>query len=574
MKALALTATDDPKGVLVLTKRIFLSITFVSISVLIASLVMSIGVFYDYFSQQYDARLKEEAYYISYALDSQGVDYLRGIEKQSTRTRITWVDSDGTVLYDNTIPAETLDNHLSREEIREALENGEGMATRYSQTLTRETVNYAIRISNGSVVRVSITHDSLLTLLFTLMIPILAIAVIVITVSCVLAYALAKKMTKPLNRLDFTNPEGFPNYKELTPLLTRIDKQNQQIREQVEQLKRKQKELSAITDNMSEGLLVVDNSACLLSYNSGALRLLGASPAGPSVSVLTLNDSDGFKQAVNDSLLGRHCVHQMTHGEQTYQIIANPVYERNEVVGAVLLILDVTEREERERLRREFSANVSHELKTPLTSISGFAEMIGMGIARPEDVGHFAGKIHSEAQRLLGLIDDILKLSQLDENSVPHTKESVELSEIVASTIERLSSTAQHRSVCITTKLTHQWIIGNPQILDEMVYNLVENAIKYNKDNGSVFVTLEKEGSKIRLTVKDTGIGIPDSDRHRVFERFYRVDKSHSKAIGGTGLGLSIVKHGAAFHDATLTLDSTLGQGTVISVLFPAIEKT
>jgi two-component system phosphate regulon sensor histidine kinase PhoR len=262
----------------------------------------------------------------------------------------------------------------------------------------------------------------------------------------------------------------------------------------------------------------------------------------------------------------------MYHNDRTYQIIANPVYEKREAVGAVLLILDVTEREERDRLRREFSANVSHELKTPLPSISGFAEMIRMGIARPEDIGHFAGKIHSEAPRLLGLIDDILKLSQLDENSIPKPKESIELSSIAAQVWDRLVSTADKGSVMVETDLTPSKVPGVAQILDEMIYNLVENAIKYNKENGKVYVTLQKEGAKVHQTVHDTGIGIPDTDRERVFERFYRVDKSHSKEIGGTGLGLSIVKHGAAFHDATITLDSTLGQGTIISILFPAIE--
>ena len=478
-------------------------------------------------------------------------------------------------MYDNTVPAQSLDNHLDREEIRKALKSGEGMATRYSDTLTRETVNYALRISDGSVIRVSDTHDSLLTLMLSLLIPILIVAAIVVTVSGLLAYGIARKVTKPLNRLDFAHPhpETVKTYKELTPLLNRMAKQNQQIREQMEELKRRRKEFTAITENMSEGLLVVDSSASLLSYNSGALQLLGATPADPLVSVLTLNDSPGFRQAVEEALDGKHSARQMSYDDRTYQIIANPVYEKNEVVGAVLLILDVTEREERDRLRREFSANVSHELKTPLTSISGFAEMIRMGIARPEDIGHFAGKIHGEAQRLLGLIDDILKLSQLDENSVPRSKEPVELAAITAQVVDRLSTTAERRSVTVEADLAPQKVMGVAQILDEMIYNLVENAIKYNKEGGKVFVTLQKEDTKVRLTVRDTGIGIPDADRQRVFERFYRVDKSHSKEIGGTGLGLSIVKHGAAFHGATLTLDSTLGQGTVISVLFPATEE-
>ncbi|MBQ7324853.1 MAG: PAS domain-containing protein [Clostridia bacterium] len=559
-----------------MTKRIFHSIFLVAIVVLIVSMAVSLGVSYQYFSRHYDEQLKDEAYYIACGLESEGEGYLQKLEHKSSRARITWVAADGTVLFDSTVPAETLGNHLDREEIRAALESGEGMATRYSDTLTRETVNYALRLSDGSVVRLSDTHDSLLTLLLSLLIPILAVAVVVVTVSGLLAYGIARKVTKPLNRLDFSSPmlhpETVKTYKELTPLLSRIAKQNQQIREQLVELERRRKEFSAITENMSEGLLVVDSNACLLSYNSGALRLLGATPTDPTVSVLTLNDSPDFHLAVEEALDGRHSARQMAYDDRTYQIIANPVYDKNEAVGAVLLILDVTEREARDRLRREFSANVSHELKTPLTSISGFAEMIRMGIARPEDIGHFAGKIHGEAQRLLGLIDDILKLSQLDENSIPRSKEPVDLSAITAQVADRLASTADRRSVKVETKLTSLKVMGVAQILDEMVYNLVENAIKYNKEGGNVYVTLEKEGAKVRLTVRDTGIGIPDADRQRVFERFYRVDKSHSKEIGGTGLGLSIVKHGAAFHGATLTLDSTLGQGTVISVLFPAVE--
>ncbi|MBQ8287254.1 MAG: PAS domain-containing protein [Clostridia bacterium] len=556
-----------------MTKRIFRSIFLVALAVLAVSFLLSLAVLYNDFTAQYDVRLKDEAYFIACGLESEGEDYLHKLENKFSRARITWVAADGTVLYDNTVAAESLGNHLDREEIREALEAGEGVAVRYSDTLTRETTNYALRLADGSVVRVSDSHDSILTLLLRLLTPILIVAAVVVTVSGFLSYGIARKVTEPLNKLDFAHPEQSKTYKELTPLLDRLEKQNQQIREQMDQLKRRQKEFAAITENMTEGLLVVDSNATLLSYNSGALRLLDAAHAEPSVNVLTLSESEGFHKAISKALDGRHCAEQMDYDGRVYQIIANPVHEKSETVGAVLLILDVTEREEREKLRREFSANVTHELKTPLTSISGFAEMIRMGIARPEDIGHFAGKIYSEAQRLLGLIDDILKLSQLDENSVPRSKETVELSAVTAQVVERLIPNAEQRSVTLETRLSSARVMGVPQILDEMIYNLVENAIKYNKERGEVFVTLEKEGAKVRLTVRDTGIGIPDADRQRVFERFYRVDKSHSKEIGGTGLGLSIVKHGAAFHGATMTLDSTLGQGTVVSLLFPAMEE-
>ncbi len=556
-----------------MTKRIFRSMFSLAIAVLVASLFLSLAVLYNYFTHQYDESLRDEAYFISCGLDGEGETYLDKLADKSSGTRITWVAADGTVLYDNSVDVAALDNHLDREEIREALESGEGSATRYSDTLTRETVNYALRLSDGSVLRVSDSHDSMLNLLFRLVTPVMAVAVAVVSLSGFLSYRLARKVTEPLNKLDFSHPERSQTYKELTPLLDRLSKQNQQIREQMEQLERRQKEFSAITENMSEGLLVVDANGTLLSYNSGVLRLLGATDGEGTVSVPDPKQNAGLQRAVREALGGRHFAELIDYDFRVYQIIANPVHENGETVGAVLMILDVTEREEREKLRREFSANVTHELKTPLTSISGFAEMIRMGIVRPEDVGDFAGKIHKEAQRLLGLIDDILKLSQLDENSVSSTKEQVDLAAIAEQVTDRLSLQAERRSVKLETYLTPQVILGVPGILDEMIYNLVENAIKYNKEEGSVFVTLQREGAKVRLTVRDTGIGIPDADRPRVFERFYRVDKSHSKEIGGTGLGLSIVKHGAAFHGASITLDSTLGRGTVISVLFPATEE-
>ncbi|MBQ7354810.1 MAG: PAS domain-containing protein [Clostridia bacterium] len=556
-----------------MTKRIFRSMFLLAIAVLAVSLLLALAVLNQYFSRQYDLRLRDEAYFISCGLESEGENYLEKLADRTSSTRITWVAADGAVLYDNTVDVAMLGNHLDREEIREALESGEGSATRYSDTLTRETVNYALCLSDGSVLRVSDTHDSVLNLLLRLLTPMLAVTVAVVSAAGFLSYRLARKVTEPLNKLDFAHPERSKTYKELTPLLDRLSRQNQQIREQMEQLERRQKEFAAITENMSEGLLVVDADGNLLSYNSGVLRLLDTAGGESAANLLSSDRNAVVHAAILQALAGNHATELADYGGRVYQLIANPVHENGETVGAVLMILDVTEREEREKLRREFSANVTHELKTPLTSISGFAEMIRMGIVRPDDVGDFAGKIHKESQRLLGLIDDILKLSQLDENSVTDTKAPVDLAVIAAQVTDRLAHHAQRRSVKLETYLSSQRIMGVPQILDEMIYNLVENAIKYNKEEGSVFVSLQREGAKVRLTVRDTGIGIPDADRSRVFERFYRVDKSHSKEIGGTGLGLSIVKHGAAFHGATITLDSTPGQGTVISVLFPAIEE-
>ena len=555
-----------------MTKRIFKSIFLVALGVLVACLPLTIGMLYSSYDSQYESQLKEETYYISLGVEASGMDYLQTLNKNDHRARITWVDADGTVLYDSHVDPQTMSNHADREEIAEAIADGEGIANRHSDTLTSETVNYALRLSDGSVLRLSDTRDSLLTILIPLMQPITVIILIAIPVSLLLAYGISRRITGPLNKLDLSNPQTANTYSELTPLLEKLTQQNVRIREQVNELGRRQEEFSAITENMSEGLLVVDRTSELLSYNTAAMRLLDAIPGDAQVSVRKLTLLDGFGNAVRESLDGKHCEEKMHHDGKIYQIIANPVYEKNEVVGAVILILDISEREARDTLRREFSANVSHELKTPLTSISGFAEMIRMGIVRPDDISHFAGKIHHESQRLLGLIDDIIKLSQLDETSLPEEKQAVDLSVIATQVVERLRPHGQTRSITLKAHLPSMTVNGVPRILEEMIYNLVENAIKYNKENGFVHVTLQKEGTKVRLTVHDTGIGIPEADRTRVFERFYRVDKSHSKEIGGTGLGLSIVKHGAAFHGATLTLDSTLGQGTVISVLFPMLN--
>lgn len=555
-----------------MTKRIFKSILLVALGVLIACLPLTIGILYSTFDRQYESQLKEEAYYIAHGVEAGGIDYLHSLEKDSHRSRITWVDAAGNVLFDSHFDPSTLGNHTDREEISEAFSKGEGLATRYSDTLTSETLNYALRLSDGTVLRLSDTRDSLLTLLFTLLQPIGITILIAIPVSILLAYGISRRITGPLNKLDPSNPKKISTYSELSPLLEKLDKQNQQIKEKVDELRRRQEEFSAITENMSEGLLVVDRHADLLSYNTAAMRLLDSIPGDARESVQKLTKIEGFDTAIRESLEGKHCEEKMLHDSKIYQIIANPVYEKQNIVGAVLLILDITEREERETLRREFSANVSHELKTPLTSISGFAEMISLGIVRPADIPGFAGKIHHESQRLLGLIDDIIKLSQLDETRLPEVKEEVKLDEIVRQVTERLRPLAHRRSVRIETQLVPLTVHGVPRVLDEMIYNLTENAIKYNKEGGSVYISLQKEGNKIRLTVRDTGIGIPEADRARVFERFYRVDKSHSKEIGGTGLGLSIVKHGAAFHGATVTLDSTLGQGTVISLVFPVLN--
>ena len=383
-----------------------------------------------------------------------------------------------------------------------------------------------------------------------------------------MASALSKRILRPVNAIDLEHPEQSEVYEELSPLLSKIYNQNRVIDSQIEELQRKQAEFTAITENMSEGFLVIDDHTDLLSYNSGALRLLGAEAGLSRRSVLALNRSEGFRKAVELSLSGEHCEQLFEREGRYLQIIANPVYHEEHVAGAVLVILDITEKHARESMRREFTANVSHELKTPLTSISGTAEIIKNGFVKPEDIPHFAGNIYDEAQRLITLIGDIMRLSQLDEDSVPFEKGPVDLYELASSVLCRLEAAAGKRGISLTLSGEHATVNGVSQVLDEMVFNLCDNAVKYSRENGHVRVFVSEENGHVALRVEDDGIGIPAADQARVFERFYRVDKSHSKEIGGTGLGLSIVKHGAAFHNARVALESELGKGTTVTVTF------
>lgn len=552
-----------------MTKRIFKSIIIVALAVLLLSLVLIMGILYEYFSEQYMSELKSESIYIKQGVEISGMEYFNDLEKVSNdNTRITLIETDGTVIYDSIADPSEMENHADREEIIEALEKGYGESSRYSSTLMEKTVYYAVKMDNGTILRISSTQYSIPSLLLGLLQPIIIIFFIAIVLSAVLASKVAKRVVKPLNSLDFEHPEEIETYDELTPMLKRISKQNKQIKRQMEELTRKQQEFTTITENMSEGLLIVDFNTDILSYNSSAIKLLGAKDISSRQSVLTLNRSESFRTAIDLALSGKHNEQTMEFEGRLYQLITNPVYCGEKVVGAVIVILDVTEKEEREKLRREFTANVSHELKTPLTSISGFAEIIKNGIAQPKDIQHFASNIYDESQRLIVLVGDIIKLSQLDENTTPVVKEKVDLYDIVSSVIQRLSHEAEKNNISFDVNAEHTVINGASQILDEMIYNLCENAIKYNKKNGKVSVILKKDGDKTVLTVSDTGIGIPPGDQDRVFERFYRVDKSHSKEIGGTGLGLSIVKHGAAYHNASISLKSELGNGTSVTITF------
>ena len=548
-----------------MTVRIFRSIFLVATAVLLACFILIFGMLYEHLGQQIQAELQVEAVYIAQGLAQSGESYFQGLKGTN---RITWVAADGTVLYDSDSEAAAMENHADREEIQEALTNGSGQSTRYSTTFDERRIYFATRLSDGTVLRVSSAQRSVWVLIMGMLSPVIFIFVLAAVLSGVLASMLAKRILRPVNAIDLEHPEQSETYEELAPLLSKIYHQNRVIDSQISELQRKQAEFTAITENMSEGFLVIDEHTDLLSYNTSALRLLGAEADGGKRSVLALNRSEGFRNAVERSLSGEHSEEIFEREGRYFQIMANPVSREGRVAGAVLIILDITEKHAQENMRREFTANVSHELKTPLTSISGTAEIIKNGFVKPEDIPHFAGNIYEEAQRLIALIGDIMRLSQLDEDSLPLEKQPVDLYALASSVLHRLEDTAQKKGISFALSGQRTIVSGVPQVLDEMIFNLCDNAVKYNRENGHVRVCVSTEQEHAVLRVEDDGIGIPAADRDRVFERFYRVDKSHSKEIGGTGLGLSIVKHGAMFHNARVSLESELGKGTAVTIVF------
>ncbi len=550
-------------------KKIFKNMCLLAlVTILLSSLLVTI-VYYANSDARMKSEVREETRFVRGAVELSGQDYLATVE--NTANRITLIDTDGTVLYDNQADPATMENHSDREEFQEASTAGAGEATRISDTIAEQTFYYAVKLQNGQVLRVAATTDSVFAAVLAVLPWILGVEVLVAVCTVLFSNFLTKKIVAPINRLDLDHPADNEIYDELSPLLGKISRQNEVIAQQMKSLREKQEEFTSITENMSEGFLVLDNNTDILSYNTSALRLLGAEavPAESHVSALALNRSAGFRSAVDGALAGKRSEQLVRQGGRCCQVMANPVLRDGEVEGAVVVILDITEREERENLRREFTANVSHELKTPLTSISGFAEIIKNGIVKPEDIPRFAGNIYEESQRLVTLVDDILNLSRLDEADVQLEREDFDLSSLARDVAGRLKASAKKNGVVITVIGDKAEINGVKSIVDEMVFNLVDNAVKYNKQNGRVTVTVDSSSDGTALTVTDTGIGIPQADVDRVFERFYRVDKSHSKDIGGTGLGLSIVKHGAAFHNAKVSLQSTEGEGTTVRLVFP-----
>lgn len=550
-------------------KKIFNNMCLLALVTILLSSLLITFVYYGNSDARMKAEVREEARYIRGAVELSGKDYLETVK--NTPNRITLIDADGTVLFDNQADPAAMENHSDRQEVKQAVTAGAGEATRMSGTLSEKKFYYAIKLENGQILRIASETASVFAAVLSMLPWIIGIAVLVAVITVLFSNFLTKKIVTPINRLDLNHPADNVVYDELSPLLSKINRQNEVIDQQIRSLREKQEEFTSITENMSEGFLVLDKNTDILSYNTSALRLLGAdaAPAESHESALALNRSAGFRSAVDAALSGSRSEQLVRQGGRCCQVMANPVLREGEVEGAVVVILDITEREERDNLRREFTANVSHELKTPLTSISGFAEIIQNGIVKPEDIPRFAGNIYVESQRLISLVDDILNLSRLDEADVQLEWEDFDLAALARDVAGRLKDSAKKNGVVITVIGDKTMINGVKSIVDEMLYNLLDNAVKYNKKNGRVTVTIENGQNGPTLAVTDTGIGIPQSDVDRVFERFYRVDKSHSKQIGGTGLGLSIVKHGAAFHNAKVSLESTEGKGTTVRLAFP-----
>ena len=553
-----------------MTKKIFKSTMFVCALVLAVGLAAVMGILYSNFDGQMRKELSKEAAYLTYGVEQQGVDYLKNIKDKSAR--ITYIDQDGTVLFDNEADVSEMKNHSDRTEFQKAEKYGAGESSRDSDTLSEKTIYYALRLKDGTVLRVSGTQDSVLALVENLIFPLCGLLCLMLILSGIMASAISKRIVKPINELDLESPEENRIYEELSPLLSKIHRQNREIQNQLELAKQQQEEFSLITENMQEGLIVIDKYTMILSANSSAWNLFHMDRVCQGEIVYCLDREEEFRHAIEQVLSGEHTELVLKLNGSDIQLIANPVIRDKKTEGAVVLLVNVTEKLERESLRREFSANVSHELKTPLTSISGFAEIMQSGLVKCEDIPQFAGRIYKESQRLLQLVEDVIQISQLDEEKTPYTWEPVDVYQVCKNAFESLKEKAKRLNVHLYICGEYMKMEAVRTLLEEAVYNVCDNAIKYNRNDGSVSVFLTQTAQEIQIVVKDTGVGIPKEDQDRVFERFYRVDKSHSKEIGGTGLGLSIVKHAVGALKGSVILRSEEGNGTEITLRFPKVH--
>lgn len=555
---------------------IFRRICQILLLTLISTLSLTMLLYYQFFFRQMQEELRHEARYIFHNIDDDSAAFLKFLQAMPQETRLTLIAPDGNVLFDNAVPAPELENHATRPEIQSALLYGEGENIRLSSTLDIQTFYYARRLADGSVIRLARSTGSIVQLISETLPPLILMAALIALVALLFTRRIVRKIIEPINSLNLEQPlANTAIYDELSPLIRRLARQQQEINEQFHNIEAQKNEFNSIIENITEGLIVINSKMQILSINNSARRIFAGNTLDYNgCSLLRLSHNIELKETAAKALSAGRQETTLTIGDRTYQIIASPVYKKSQTKGAFLIFIDITEQHFAATLRREFSANVSHELKTPLTSISGFAELLQNSLVKPPDIPGFAARIHDEATRMLTLINDIIKISKLDEKSPQFISEPLHLNNIIQETITRLYPIAKQKNVTLHfSKQPLTPLYGVRTLIDELVYNLLENAIKYNQPGGRVTITACNEANLITLTVADTGIGIPAEHHARIFERFYRVDKSRSRKMGGTGLGLSIVKHIADYHHAKIALTSTESIGTTITINFPVDEE-
>lgn len=549
-----------------MTKKIFKSILIVAGTVLLASIVIIMGCLYEYFSNIQKDKLADELDIAASAVELYGTDYLKNID--SERYRITWIQADGKVIYDTQAGADSMENHADRQEVKQAMAEGEGSSSRYSDTLMEKTSYYARLLDDGSVLRVSTTYATAGLLVLGMLQPILVVLIAALVLSGILARRISKRIVEPMNSIDLDRPLENDTYEELSPLLNRINQQHKEIEMQMRYLKQRTDEFTQITESMKEGLILLDNKGNVLSINEAAQNILETDSSCIGQSFLSIERSRNINNAIQSAFEEGHSEIYAQYGSREYQVDISRIESGGETVGAVLLAFDITEQQNAQRNRREFTANVSHELKTPLQGIIGSAELIENGMVKPEDMPRFTGHIRKEASRLVTLIEDILRLSQLDEGrQMP--SEQVDLFELADEVKSVLEGACEAKHINMKLMGEHVCVDGVKRLLYEIIYNLCDNAVKYNNEGGIADIDISSDEKNAYITVRDSGIGIPQDQQQRVFERFYRVDKSHSKESGGTGLGLSIVKHAVSYHNGTVSMKSEPGNGTEIRVSIP-----
>ncbi len=550
-----------------MTKKIFHSILLVACTVLLACYLVILTSLNDYFTSLRKSQLKTQLSFASTAVEDEGIEYLKNVE--SGEYRLTLIDTDGTVLYDTGADAASMENHSDRREFQEAFLSGYGESHRYSRTLTEQTYYFAKKLSDDRVLRISTSQVTIVSLLLGMLQPLLVIAFLAILLSVFLAKRASRNLVKPLNNLDLNDPLSNDVYEELSPLLRHMAQQNKQIALQMDELSRSQNEFNAITSNMSEGLIVLNKDGVVVSLNTAARKIFEAEEDSIGKDFLTIDRTPEISRAIKETLSGKKQELEYEKNGRNYDLCINQIVEKDEVIGVLLLAIDNTEKIQAEQNRREFTANVSHELKTPLQSIIGSADLIESGLVKPEDMPRFIGHIKTDAARLVSLVSDIIRLSQLDENTEMNW-ENVDALSVAKEALEMVGPIAESRNISLTIKGEPAPLTSVHKLLYDIIYNLCDNAVKYNKEGGFVKVNVKTSGDKVQVAVSDNGVGIAPADQSRVFERFYRVDKSHSRESGGTGLGLSIVKHAVAYLKGSISLESTLGKGTTITVSFPA----